>query len=113
VSQGRRSFLQVALAGWARPWRFDVQAAEPVVQVEIRDYRFIPDRLTIQRGTTVRWVNLEKRSTHSVLFTGPGGFESERFFPGETWQRTFHQPGSYPYGCGPHPEMKGHVEVEP
>jgi len=32
-------------------------------------------------------------------------------FPGESWQRTFDNAGTYPYTCGPHPEMKGRVEV--
>ena len=40
-------------------------AATEVV-VEIRDYRFTPERVTVKRGTVVRWVNQEKRTTHSV-----------------------------------------------
>lgn len=86
------------------------QAATEVV-VEIRDYRFVPERVTVKRGTVVRWLNQEKRTTHSVRFLGPQGFESERFFPGESWQRRFDQSGTYPYSCGPHPEMQGHIEV--
>ncbi|MFO1327296.1 MAG: plastocyanin/azurin family copper-binding protein [Rubrivivax sp.] len=88
-------------------------AAGPTVDVIIVDYQFRPARLEVKAGTTVRWVNQEKRTTHSVLFTGPGGFESERFFPGDSWERRFDQPGLYPYTCGPHPEMKGLVEVTP
>lgn len=87
-------------------------AAETVV-VDIRDYKFVPPLLTIKAGTTVSWTNSEKRTTHSVLFVGPNSLESERLFPGETWQRTFDKPGSYPYTCGPHPEMKGAIEVTP
>lgn len=34
-------------------------------------------------------------------------------FVGESWSRRFDRPGSYPYTCGPHPEMKGLVEVVP
>lgn len=87
------------------------QALAQAVEVSIQDYKFKPAELKIKAGTTVKWVNNEKRTTHSVLFTGSGGFESERFFPGESWQRTFDKPGSYPYTCGPHPEMKGMIEV--
>jgi plastocyanin len=32
---------------------------------------------------------------------------------GDSWQRSFDQPGVYPYTCEPHPEMKGTVEVLP
>ncbi len=80
-------------------------------EVVIRDYKFDPAELRVKVGTTVRWTNQEKRTSHSVLFLGPGGFESERLFPDESWQRTFDKPGSYPYSCGPHPEMQGRVEV--
>ncbi len=90
----------VTMQAWAQP-----------VEVGIRDYKYEPAELRIKAGAAVRWTNNEKRASHSVLFTGPGGFESERFFPGESWQRTFDKPGVYPYTCGPHPEMKGKIEV--
>lgn len=88
-------------------------AAGQTVQVEIRDYKFTPARIEIKVGTTVNWINRERRTSHSVLFTGPGGFESERLFAGDSWQRTFDTAGSYPYRCGPHPEMTGQIEVTP
>ena len=65
----------------------------------------------MKAGTTVKWMNNEERASHSVIWLGPGGFESERMFPGESYQRKFDQPGTYPYSCGPHPEMKGAVVV--
>lgn len=80
--------------------------------VEIRDYKYFPDTVTVRAGSTVKWVNLEKRTSHSVLFLGADGFESERMFPDESWQRRFTTPGEYPYRCGPHPEMRGRVIVE-
>lgn len=90
---------------------FPLHAAAQTVEVGIREYKFEPAELKIKAGTTVKWTNLEKRTSHSVLFTGPGGFESERMFPGESWQRTFDRPGTHAYTCGPHPEMKGGIEV--
>lgn len=86
-------------------------AAQNVVEVAIRDYKFQPAELRIKPGTTVKWTNHEKRANHSVLFLGPQGFESERMFPDESWQRTFDKAGEYPYSCGPHPEMHGKVIV--
>lgn len=85
--------------------------AQGVEEVAIRDYRFQPAELKIRVGATVRWTNQEKRTSHSVLFLAPGSEETERLFPGESWQRKFDQPGTYPYRCGPHPEMTGVVEV--
>lgn len=81
------------------------------VDIGIKDYKFDPPEIKIKVGTVVKWVNLEKRTSHSILFTGRGGFESDRIFPGESWQRLFDKPGTYAYICGPHPEMKGMIEV--
>ena len=57
-------------------------ALAQTVEVGIREYKYEPAELKIRAGTTVKWINNEKRTSHSMLFTGPGGFESERIFPG-------------------------------
>ena len=107
----RRDFLRALAAGLAGPMAFEVLGAEVTV-VDIRDYKFVPATLKVRTGTTVKWTNSEKRTTHSIVFTGPlAPPASERFFPGESWQYRFDKPGSYPYTCEPHPEMKGLVEV--
>jgi plastocyanin len=85
--------------------------AGEVVEVSIVKMTFTPQHIKIEPGTTVKWVNKEKRNNHSVYFEQEGLAESDRFFPGESWQRTFDKPGLYPYVCGPHPEMTGVVEV--
>lgn len=112
IRHARRPLLTLLIAG-AVAWPLACASAPPVVEVRIENYKFNPPTLKIKAGTTVKWLNEEKRTTHSVLFTGPSGFESERFFPGESWQRKFDKAGSYPYSCGPHPEMRGLVEVGP
>lgn len=85
--------------------------AQQVVDVRIESYRYDPEEVRIRKGDTVRWLNAEKRTSHSILFPAEGGLESERMFPGESWQRRFDKPGRYDYRCGPHPEMKGIVVV--
>lgn len=87
--------------------------AAAVVEVTIAEYRFQPAELGIRAGTTVRWTNREKRTSHSVLFLGEGGYETGRMFPDESVSRSFDQPGTYAYTCGPHPEMSGTIEVLP
>lgn len=103
----------IAFTG-AETWAGDARAAESsgvVVEVQMLNEKFVPDVLRVKPGTTVRWVNAEKRTSHSVHFVAEGLAESERMFPGESWQRRFDRPGRYPYVCGPHPAMKGIVEV--
>lgn len=85
---------------------------QQTVEVAIQDYRFSPQEVRIKAGDTVRWVNREKRTSHSVLFPAENGLESERIFPQERWQRSFALPGTYAYRCGPHEEMKGLIVVE-
>ena len=85
--------------------------AGETVEVGIDRMLFQPQHLKIKPGTTVKWVNRERRNNHSILFEKEGFPESDRIFPGESWQRTFDKPGIYPYVCGPHPEMTGVVEV--
>lgn len=80
-------------------------------EVAIADFSYSPAEIRVAQGDIVTWINQEKRTSHSVLFEATGE-ESERFFPGEKWQRVFTQPGRFEYRCGPHPEMKGVVIVE-
>ncbi len=80
--------------------------------VTIRDYKFIPQEITIKAGQTLRWENREKRQYHSVWFEALGEDEPEDYlFPEDAYARSFDKPGVYPYRCGPHPEMTGTVTV--
>ncbi|KAA3629511.1 MAG: plastocyanin [Proteobacteria bacterium] len=88
-----------------------VPAGEAVEQVEIRDFTFIPAEITVKMGTTVRWINREKRQFHSVWFEAAGDPEPAYIFPDETTERSFDEPGTFSYRCGPHPEMRGSVTV--
>lgn len=106
-------FGAAALAAFVLAAAPVARAQAPVATVSIEQYRFVPAEIRVKAGTVVRWENAEKRVSHSILFTGPGGFESERIFPGERYERRFDRAGRYPYTCGPHPEMQGVVVVEP
>ncbi|MBH9552101.1 cupredoxin domain-containing protein [Inhella gelatinilytica] len=111
VQRSRRAGF-ARLIGWVgAAFGFAAARAQPAtVEVHIRDMRFEPAELRVPVGTTVRWINREKRTSHSVLFADLP--ESPRFFPDEHWERRFDQVGAYPYVCGPHPEMRGRVVVE-
>lgn len=95
-----------SLACWSPPG-----TAQQVHEISIRDYKFEPATIQIKVGDAVRWTNNEKRTSHSVFFTGAASLESDRLFPGESWQRVFDKPGTYSYTCGPHPEMTGKIVV--
>jgi plastocyanin len=80
--------------------------------VIIQKYKFIPQDITIKQGQTLRWENREKRQYHSVWFEALGEEEPEDYlFPEDSYERSFNKLGTYPYRCGPHPEMLGTVTV--
>jgi plastocyanin len=54
--------------------------AQQTVEVVIQDYKFLLAELRIKAGDTVKWVNRERRTSHSVLFPAENGLESERLF---------------------------------
>ena len=77
---------------------------EGVTVVSMYKYNFCPAELTVPLGTTVRWVNVDKRTSHSVIV--PGEPESDRAFPEESIEFTFLLPGDQQYLCGPHWESR-------
>jgi len=93
-------FTRIAIAGGETPL------------VTIKDFKFVPQEITIKKGQTLRWENREKRQYHSVWFEAQGEEEPEDYlFPEDSYEREFKQTGSFPYRCGPHPEMTGTVHV--
>ena len=89
-----------------------VYANAQTKDVNIQKMLFVPQTITISVGDVVRWVNKERRQYHSVWFEALGDPEPDYFFPGEVFEKRFLQAGTYPYRCGPHPEMVGTVVVQ-
>jgi len=80
---------------------------EPVTIVKMYKYTFCPTILKVKRGTTVRWVNVDKRTSHSVWLKEQGKEESERLFSEEHVEMTLDfPPGDLGYICGPHYEKE-------
>ena len=100
----------------------------------LADHKFTPETMTIQAGEVVRWVN-DTEEAHTVTavegslpdgvdYFSSGGARSEEqandelgrelIDPGEEFEWTFEEPGSYSYYCIPHKDdgMVGTVVVE-
>ncbi len=89
----------------------DQQVPDGTEVVITYKYTFCPPQLTVKTGTTVRWVNVDKRTSHSVWLKESGRAESERLFESDMFEVTFENPGKFPYLCGPHWEQDGMVGV--
>lgn len=87
------SFTGVATAGTA--------------QVLIKDFKFQPESITIQKGDTITWTH-PGTASHTVKFADS---ESQVLKNGGTYSKTFNQAGTFDYSCGIHPYMKGKVVV--
>jgi plastocyanin len=99
-----------AAPGAARaPVRRPPASRPAIVNVVLRNTTFVPGRIRITAGTTVVWRN-EDQLIHTVT-ANDKSFDSGLLQPGQTYRRTFDQPGQYPYYCLPHPFMKGVVVV--
>jgi plastocyanin len=92
------------------------QAAEPSApvatsQVDLpRSYKFVPEDITVEVGTTVTWTNNDN-FTHSVRLLDTG--EVQMMKPGESVTHAFTAPGLYRYDCSLHPkDMHGSVLVD-
>ena len=71
-----------------------VLASDDVVLVVIKDYKFIPEQVTIKPGQTIRWENHEKRQYHSVWFEALGEEEpADYLFPDDSYERSFDDVG--------------------
>jgi plastocyanin len=82
--------------------------AYPVLaEVSITDFTFTPANMTVKKGTTVVWTNMDPVD-HTVTAET---FSSSTLEPGDSFTYTFDTAGEYPYGCAFHPQMTGKIIV--
>lgn len=95
-----------------KDWVADHPVASGTVVISIWKEVFCPEVVSVKAGETLLFVNVEKRTSHSVWFKADGRAESPRFFPDETaTQPVDLGEGEHDYVCGPHPWMRGRVVV--
>ena len=83
--------------------------AQESASVDIADFTFGPNSVTITAGGTVTWTNSDA-APHTA--TGDGGsFDTGTINPGGSQSITFDTPGTYSYICSIHPNMTGTVVV--
>lgn len=75
--------------------------------IDIVDFSFNPDTITVTKGTTVTWTNKDSAS-HTVKGTA---FTSETLNQGQSYSYTFNEAGTFEYQCGIHPSMRAKVIV--
>jgi len=91
------------LAGYAA-W-----AAPSPVAVEVKEFKFKPESITVAVGTTVTWRNGDEEP-HTITSTD-GVFRSSVLLRDARFSYTFTKPGTYQYFCSVHPHMRADVVV--
>jgi len=76
--------------------------------VDISNFAFDPATITVDKGSTVTWINKDSVA-HTITGTG---FDSGSFDTGQNYSHKFDQAGTYEYYCAIHPSMKGTVVVK-
>lgn len=75
--------------------------------IEIKGFAFNPSVITIAKGTTVTWTNLD-----NTLHTATGeNFDTGSLDKGQSKSITFNEAGTFEYKCNFHPMMKGTIIV--
>ena len=83
-------------------------SASEAYPVSIVNFSFSPVTLTISKGDSVVWTNMDS-SSHQV---SAAGFEGPVLSQGQTYTHVFNTVGTFNYICKIHPTMKGMVIVQ-
>jgi plastocyanin len=78
-------------------------------EVEIEDFSYRPDPVTIEEGGKVIWKNRD--SVPHTATAADGSFDTGTIEEDKIKSETFKEPGTYEYVCSIHPQMHGTVEV--
>ena len=78
--------------------------------IELSDVTLKPRVVEITEGGSVVWINRD-RTAHQLVSLAPNVFETPRMNEGESHVQSFTKPGTYPYFCTIHNEMKGTIVV--
>jgi plastocyanin len=84
--------------------------APATVRVAMRNIEFVPARVTVKVGQTVRWTNHDK-VVHTVA-SAKLKLASEGIADGQSYEYRATKPGRFPYYCTIHAGQTGVLVVE-
>jgi plastocyanin len=78
-------------------------------KIDINNYMFAPNKITVTQGTKVTWVNHDE-VPHTIA-SKDKKFRSPALDTDDTFSYTFTTPGTYEYFCTLHPQMVATITV--
>jgi len=101
----------LAIATLAVTGAFPIASVQAVgVEVQIDQFTFAPQQVTVKAGTTVTWIN-DDDVPHTIA-SSTKLFKSKTLDTKDRFSFTFTTPGTYEYFCSLHPHMTGSIVVE-
>jgi plastocyanin len=80
-------------------------------RIEIKDFAFNPQTLTVKSGDKVTWINRDEEP-HTVVSVEKQFKKSTALDTDQEFTITAGAPGTYTYFCSVHPKMTGTIVVE-
>ena len=80
-------------------------------QIEIKDFHFNPQILTVKSGEKITWINRDEEP-HTVVSVEKQFKKSPPLDTDQEFTITAGAPGTYTYFCSVHPKMTGTIVVE-
>jgi plastocyanin len=80
-------------------------------KIEIKDFAFNPQNITVKSGETITWINRDEEP-HTVVSVGKQFKKSPGLDTDQTYTIVAGAPGTYSYFCSVHPKMTGTIVVQ-
>jgi plastocyanin len=105
------SFLNLSIFALAGEMKEVNSTGNKQNRIEIKDFAFNPQTLTIKSGETVTWINRDEEP-HTVVSVEKQFKKSSALDTDQEFTITAGPPGTYTYYCSVHPKMTGTIVVE-
>jgi len=104
------SFLNLSIVAFAGEMKETDTTSTKQNRIEIKDFSFNPQTLTVKSGETVTWINRDEEP-HTVVSVEKKFKKSTALDTDQEFTITAGAPGTYTYFCSVHPKMTGTIVV--
>ena len=104
------AFLNLSLFALAGEMKNDDSTSSKQNRIEIKDFAFNPQTLTVKSGEKVTWINRDEEP-HTIVSVEKQFKKSTALDTDQEFTITAGAPGTYNYFCSVHPKMTGKIVV--
>jgi plastocyanin len=105
------ALLNLSLFAIAGEMKNDDNTSSKQNRIEIKDFAFNPQTITVKSGEKVTWINRDEEP-HTIVSVGKQFKKSTALDTDQEFTITAGAPGTYEYFCSVHPKMTGTIVVE-